>query len=161
MIGSIWCQTRAGVIGRDRKIPWRYPGDSQRFKRVTMGAAVVMGRITWESIGSRPLPGRRNVVVSVTMPRAPGIDQFVSVDQFMLENDDPHDVWFIGGRRIYEAAMRFVDLIDVTYVPDDIPIDGSVVLAPVIRSEFAPHPEVQHEYEPTLYNCRFDRVRPS
>ena len=64
--GLIWAQSTSGVIGRDGGIPWRLPEDQARFKELTMGHTVVMGRLTWESLPAkvRPLPGRRNVVVT-------------------------------------------------------------------------------------------------
>ena len=65
-VGLIWAQSTSGVIGRDNGIPWRLPEDQARFKELTMGHTVVMGRLTWESLPAkvRPLPGRRNVVVT-------------------------------------------------------------------------------------------------
>ena len=65
-IGLIWAQSTSGVIGRDGSIPWALPEDLAHFKRLTMGHTVVMGRRTWESlpVRFRPLPGRRNIVVS-------------------------------------------------------------------------------------------------
>ena len=65
-LGLIWAQSPSGVIGRAGGIPWRLPEDQARFKELTLGHTVVMGRLTWESLPSkvRPLPGRRNVVVT-------------------------------------------------------------------------------------------------
>ena len=65
-VGLVWAQSTSGVIGRGGDIPWRVPEDLARFKEVTMGHSVVMGRRTWESLPARvrPLPGRRNVVLS-------------------------------------------------------------------------------------------------
>ncbi|PRC48787.1 dihydrofolate reductase, partial [Mycobacterium sp. ITM-2017-0098] len=65
-LGMIWAQSSSGVIGRDNGIPWRVPEDMARFKEITMGHTVIMGRLTWESLPAkfRPLPGRRNVVVT-------------------------------------------------------------------------------------------------
>ncbi len=65
-VGLIWAQSTSGVIGRAGGIPWRLPEDMARFKELTMGHTVVMGRRTWESLPPkvRPLPGRRNVVVT-------------------------------------------------------------------------------------------------
>ena len=66
MIGVIWAQADGGVIGRGGAIPWRLPEDQARFKELTLGATVLMGRLTWESLPAsvRPLPGRRNLVIS-------------------------------------------------------------------------------------------------
>lgn len=65
-VGLVWAQSTSGVIGRGGDIPWNVPEDLTRFKEVTMGHTVIMGRRTWESLPAkvRPLPGRRNVVVS-------------------------------------------------------------------------------------------------
>ena len=65
-VGLVWAQSTSGVIGRGGDIPWRVPEDLARFKQVTMGHTVVMGRRTWDSLPARvrPLPGRRNVVLS-------------------------------------------------------------------------------------------------
>src|SRR2546429_2715358 len=65
-VSLIWAQSMSGVIGRDGGIPWRLPEDQARFKALTIGHTVVMGRRTWESLPAkvRPLPGRKNVVVT-------------------------------------------------------------------------------------------------
>jgi dihydrofolate reductase len=65
-VGLIWAQSTSGVIGRDGTIPWHLPEDLARFKTLTMGHTVVMGRRTWDSLPARfrPLPGRRNVVLT-------------------------------------------------------------------------------------------------
>ena len=65
-VGVVWAQSTSGVIGRGGDIPWRVPEDLVRFKQVTLGHTVVMGRRTWDSLPAavRPLPGRRNVVLS-------------------------------------------------------------------------------------------------
>lgn len=156
MIGAIWAQNPHGIIGRGGKIPWRYAGDFARFKRVTMGASIVMGRRTWESIGKK-LPGRTNIVVSTTMQAHPDVLIAASIDR-ALALTGPENVWFIGGRAVYEAAMPLVEIIDVTYVPDDVVRDEHTVHAPVIDTiVFAPGAIVQHEDEPTLTRCVFTR----
>src|SRR5579883_2104221 len=116
MRGMILAVSPEGVIGLGGKIPWRHPGDMRRFKRVTMGATVIMGRATFEETG-KPLPGRRNIVVTSRRLDVPGVEQVASVEEALARAGDA-DVWFIGGARIYEEAMRYVDVIDVTYVPD-------------------------------------------
>ncbi|MGI4895085.1 MAG: dihydrofolate reductase, partial [Janthinobacterium lividum] len=66
MIGLVWAQSANGIIGVDGRIPWRIPEDMAHFAALTMGSSVVMGRATWESLPPRfrPLPGRRNLVLS-------------------------------------------------------------------------------------------------
>ena len=71
-LGAIWTQTDAGIIGRDGDMPWYAPEDLAHFKKVTLGAPVIMGRRTWESIPPRfrPLPGRTNIVISRSVAEA-------------------------------------------------------------------------------------------
>jgi dihydrofolate reductase len=162
MIGLIFASTAEGVIGKNGKIPWRYPGDFKRFKRVTMGSAIVMGRITWESIG-KPLDGRTNIVVTSrsvgarreTFPA--GVIAVPDVGHALIaagaSETSPLDrvVWFIGGRRIYEAAMLLAGVIDETLVPDEISPRGAAVLMPSIDSgRFEAGPWEDHEEEPRL-----------
>jgi dihydrofolate reductase len=148
MRGMIFAASPQGVIGVGGKIPWRYLGDWKRFKRVTLGSTVIMGRRTFESIG-KALPGRRNLVVTSRAIDAPGIECVGSVDEALVHAGDA-DVWFIGGGRIYQEAMKHVDVIDVTYVPDYA--DGwDVVFAPEIdEAVFEPGPILTHEDEPML-----------
>ena len=84
MTSLIWAQSTSGVIGRDGGIPWRLPEDMARFKDLTMGHTVLMGRLTWESLPPkfRPLPGRRNVVLTRNPQyRADGADVITSLDE--------------------------------------------------------------------------------
>ncbi|MDP9002925.1 MAG: dihydrofolate reductase [Myxococcota bacterium] len=144
----IYAVSPQGVIGVGGKIPWRYLGDWKRFKRVTMGSTVVMGRKTFESIG-KPLPGRQNLVVTSHGIALPDIECVRTIEE-ALGHASADDVWFIGGARIYQDAMRYVDVIDVTYVPDYA--DGAdVVRAPMIdEMVFVPGPIIAHEDEPSL-----------
>ncbi|HZU81875.1 MAG TPA: dihydrofolate reductase [Polyangiaceae bacterium] len=157
MKGMIYAVSPQGIIGVGGKIPWRYLGDWKRFKRVTMGSTVVMGRTTFESIG-RPLPGRRNIVVTSRPLDVPGVECVTSVEQ-ALARAGAADVWFIGGARIYKDAMKYVEVIDVTYVPDYV--DGwDAVRAPVIDDgEFVAGPLLQHEDEPALKRQVYTRRR--
>ena len=107
--------TRARVIGKDGKLPWHYPADLRRFKQRTMNCAVIMGRVTWDSLGNKPLPGRRNIVIS--RAGVAGVECYNSIAT-ALKACGNEDAWFIGGAQIYQAAMDYVDLLDVTFVPD-------------------------------------------
>jgi len=115
--------TRARVIGKDGKLPWHYPADLRRFKQRTMGCAVIMGRVTWDSLGNKPLPGRRNIVIS--RAGVAGVECYDSIAT-ALKACGNEDTWFIGGAQIYQAAMGYVDLLDVTFVPDVVEGDGLV-----------------------------------
>jgi dihydrofolate reductase len=137
-----------GVIGVGGKIPWHYSGDLKRLKRVTMGSTVIMGRLTWESAGSRPLPGRRNVVI--TKAALANVECFADIPSALGTVDGP--VWFLGGSRIYAEAMQYCDLIDVTYVPDHVPPAGAVLFPPIDPDTWDAGPLVDHEDEPSL--CR-------
>ncbi len=158
MRAMIWAETPDKVIGAGGTIPWRYPGDLRRFKRLTLGSAVVMGRKTFESMRSRPLPGRRNLVLTTHDLAVEGVEVVHGLDE-ALARAGGGDVWFIGGARVYEDAMAHVDLIDVTYVPDRI--DGpDLVRAPIVDERvFEPSPLVPHEDEPSLVRRVFTRRR--
>jgi dihydrofolate reductase len=136
-------------------IPWRYPGDLQRFKRLTIGSTVVMGRVTFESIG-KALPGRRNVVVTGRPIDVPGVESVRSVGEALALAGDG-DVWFIGGARIYREAMAHVDVIDVTYVPDRVDTPDAVRAPPIDERIFEPLPLVPHEDEPALTRRTYRR----
>jgi dihydrofolate reductase len=121
-IGIIAAVSPEGVIGVDGKIPWHYSADMKRFKRLTEGATVIMGRRTWESLPVKPLANRRNIVV--TRRDLDGVECYRDVASALASTSG--DVWFIGGARIYEEAMRYADVIDLTYVPDRIDAEGAV-----------------------------------
>jgi dihydrofolate reductase len=154
MRGMIWAQSPEGVIGVGGRIPWRYPGDLRRFKAVTMGSTVVMGRRTFESVG-KPLPGRRNIVVTSRPLDVPGVERVASIEE-ALARVESGDVWFVGGARIYEEAMKCVDVIDVTYVPDHVDAPGAA-RAPTIDWRFVAGPMLRHEEEPTLKRRVYQR----
>jgi len=120
--GAIVAMSRDGVIGLDGKIPWHYAADLKRFKRQTFGTTIIMGRHTWESIGAKPLPGRRNIVI--TRATLKGVDCFASIEDALASCAGP--IWFIGGAEIYREALDYCDVLDVTYVPDRIDHLGAV-----------------------------------
>ena len=105
-VSLIWAEGADRVIGRDGALPWRLPEDQQLFKRLTMGSTVVMGRATWDSLPAsvRPLPGRRNVVLTRSGGwSAPGAVPAHSLDDALAQADG--DVWVIGGASVYAAAL--------------------------------------------------------
>jgi len=103
------------VIGRGTIIPWRLPADQQRFKRVTMGRPLIMGRKTHQSIG-RPLPGRLNIVVTRQSGyAAEGCDVVGSLDAALARAGDG-EVFVIGGSALYQAALPIADRLYLTLV---------------------------------------------
>lgn len=157
MIGMIYAQSPEGVIGVENRIPWHHPGDYRRFKRVTLGTTIVMGRKTYESMG-KPLPGRRNIVVTRNPVDAPGVENVRTLEE-ALALAGSADVWLVGGARIYEDGMRFADVIDVTYVPDHVDAPGAVRAPPVDETRFTPGPLLPHEDEPGLTRRIYSRRR--
>ncbi len=136
MLGLIWAQTTAGVIGRNGEIPWRLPEDVAHFKSVTMGYPIVMGRKTWDSLPERfrPLVGRRNIVVTRQEGwTAEGVEVANSL-LGALEVAGPGEVWIIGGGELYSAAMPLADRLSVTEIDADIAGDA---YAPTIGPAWA------------------------
>ncbi|QWD62421.1 dihydrofolate reductase [Polynucleobacter sp. MWH-UH25E] len=121
-ISMIVARSRNHVIGRDNQMPWKISADLQFFKRVTMGHPVIMGRKTWESIG-RPLPGRRNIVVSRNADYSPaGAELASSLDQALASLSDSPRVFVIGGEQLFKQAFDRADRLYVTEI--DIDIEG-------------------------------------
>jgi dihydrofolate reductase len=128
---------RGGVIGRDGGIPWRIPEDMARFRELTMGHAVVMGRRTWESLPDqfRPLPGRDNVVVTRNPDwSAQGADRAGSVEDVLELLESTPRVFVIGGGEIYAAALPFADELLLTEI--DAEIEGETTFPLWDRDEF-------------------------
>jgi dihydrofolate reductase len=158
MRAMIWAESPEGVIGAGGTLPWRYPGDLRRFKRLTLGSTVVMGRTTFASMRNRPLPERRNIVVTSGEIDVAGVEVVRSIGEALARAGDA-DVWFIGGARIYADGMRHVDLVDVVYVPDHV-VGPELVRAPVIDEHaFEASALVQHEDEPALTRRTYRRRR--
>jgi dihydrofolate reductase len=121
-ISIIAAMAENGVIGRDGRLPWHLAADLKRFKSLTMGHTLVMGRKTWESIG-RPLPGRRMVVVSRQADYRPeGVEVVTSLDDALAIASAAGDeeVFVIGGAEIYQLALPRADRLYMTLVLADV-----------------------------------------
>ena len=115
-ISMIVARSRNHVIGRDNQMPWKISADLQFFKRVTMGHPVIMGRKTWESIG-RPLPGRRNIVVSRnTKYQATGGELVGSLDEALKSLSEFPRVFVIGGEQLFTQAFPKADRLYITEI---------------------------------------------
>jgi 2-iminobutanoate/2-iminopropanoate deaminase len=134
--GIIAAISPEGVIGVDGALPWHYSADHRRFKRLTLGKTVIMGRLTWESLPQRPLPGRRNIVI--TRRKLEDVECFPTIEDALAACEG--DVWFIGGARIYEEAMRHADFLDLTFVPDHVGAAGAVYFPEIDEAVWEPGP---------------------
>ena len=123
LISIIVAMAENGTIGRDNSLPWRLADDLRRFKSLTMGKVVLMGRKTYESIG-RPLPGRTNLVLTRDPQwRAEGVVAVRSLGQALGCARDAEELVAIGGAEIYRLLMPFARRIYLTHVHADIPGD--------------------------------------
>ncbi|GAB3122267.1 dihydrofolate reductase [Glaciibacter psychrotolerans] len=117
-IGLIWAEADGGVIGKDGVMPWHVPEDLAHFKQVTLDAAVIMGRKTWDSLPPRfrPLPGRSNIVITRQADwAADGVDVVHSLtDALAIVGEQP--AWVIGGAQIYALARDVADRLEVTEI---------------------------------------------
>lgn len=136
LVPMIWAQTSGGVIGDDGGMPWHLPEDFQHLKTMTAGCPIIMGRRTWESLPSsvRPLPGRRNMVITGDASRAAEIqaaggetasclaEAYRRVLEAGHEPDRP--VWIFGGNSVYTEAISsgLTDAAVITVI--DLDVDG-------------------------------------
>ncbi|TPH12195.1 type 3 dihydrofolate reductase [Litorilituus lipolyticus] len=108
------------VIGKDNDMPWHLPADLAYFKKVTLGKPVIMGRKTFESIG-RPLPGRRNIVISRDESyKRDGIDTVTSVEQALALVQDVEEIMVIGGGAIYKHCLPAATRLYITHIKASI-----------------------------------------
>jgi dihydrofolate reductase len=148
---------RGGVIGRDGAIPWRIPEDLARFRELTTGHPVVMGRRTWDSLSDRfrPLPERRNVVVTHNAEwAADGVERAGSLEDALQLLEAAPQVFVIGGSEIYAAALPLADELLLTEV--DLEVDGDTFFPPVDHDEFG---EVSRERHVSTDGTPFSFVR--
>ena len=158
-VSLIVAMTERGVIGRDGQLPWHLSADLRRFKRITMGHSIVMGRKTYESIG-RPLPGRTSIVISRQQDfRCDGVKVAPSLDE-ALRLATGEEVFIIGGAEIYQLALPLARRIHLTRVRANI--DGDVFFPKIDWSQWQLHEETRHEVDeknPYPYSFEvYDRV---
>jgi dihydrofolate reductase len=152
-----------GVIGRENRLPWRLSADLQRFKRLTMGKPVVMGRKTWESIG-KPLPGRSNIVVTRDAGfGAEGCIVVHGIEQALDAAGDCDEVMVMGGANLYRQMLPRADRLYLTQVRADV--EGDTRFPPFDADEWVEvHRESHRADEKNQYDYDFivlDRRRPS
>ena len=130
-VALVLAQADNGVIGANNAIPWRISEDLKRFKAITMGKPIVMGRKTWDSFPKKPLPGRTNIVVTRdTDWRADGALVVHSFEDALAQalHEKPDEIAVIGGAEIYRLALPHADLVHLTQVHGDF--TGDVTMPP-------------------------------
>jgi len=123
-LSLIVARARNGVIGHNNALPWRLPEDLAYFKRTTLGAPIIMGRKTHESIG-RPLPGRRNFVVTRDPAKQfAGCETVLSLEQALAQCTQDHvpEAFLIGGAELYKIGQPLADRLLITEI--DLDVDG-------------------------------------
>jgi dihydrofolate reductase len=123
-----------GVIGQRGTLPWRLPEDLKRFKALTMGKPVIMGRKTWDSLPRKPLPGRKNIVVT----RNPqfGAEGAIVANSFSdaVAKADADEIAVIGGEAIFAGALPLAKIIHLTEVAGSF--EGDAFMPPIDRRQW-------------------------
>jgi len=131
-----------GVIGDGNRLPWRLPADLRRFREITSGHAVIMGRRTWESIG-RPLPGRQNIVVSRSAQfAAPGAETASSLAEAIARVRLPGPAFCIGGGELYRVALARAATLYLTEI--DRAFDGDATFPDFDRTQWREAERIAH-----------------
>ena len=124
MISIIVAVSEDWGIGKDNKLLWHISEDLKRFKRLTFGNTVIMGKRTWESLPRRPLPGRRNIVL--TDDKTENIENAVtaySIEDSLSKCEKNEEIFIMGGGSIYRQFMPFADRLYITHVHKKAPAD--------------------------------------
>lgn len=142
MISIIAAVAKNGAIGFENKLIYWLPNDLKRFKQLTTGHTVVMGRKTFESLPKGALPNRRNIVLSRRKRDFEGCDTFTSLSK-ALENCKDEEIFIIGGESIYKEAMKHADRLCLTEI-DDVP-EKADTFFPEIGEEWHEVSREEHE----------------
>mgnify|MGYP006170155185 FL=1 len=116
-IHMIWAQDMNNAIGREGTLPWYFSEDLKNFKKLTTKNTIIMGRKTWDSLPVKPLPDRRNIVISSTNQE--GVESYTSIKgcRDSLNNDrEVLDVYIIGGMSIYKFFYKHADTLHITLI---------------------------------------------
>lgn len=131
-LNLIVAYARNRTIGRDNTLPWKLPGDLAHFKRTTLGCPIVMGRKTWDSL-RRPLPGRRNIVITRDTTKVfAGAEGVTSLLRALDAVKEAEQVFIIGGAQIYQQALPYAHRIIATEIQADI--EGDAIFAPLDKA---------------------------
>ena len=115
-IHLIWAQDQNGGIGKDGKLPWHISEDLKNFKKLTLNSTILMGRHTWESLPIKPLPKRKNIVL--TSQQFKDVECFSSVEECVEKLDalGTSNLFVIGGSKVYRNFIHRADELHITFV---------------------------------------------
>jgi dihydrofolate reductase len=159
-ISLIVALTRKGVIGKNNSLPWHIPGDLKRFKEITTGHPIIMGRKTYDSIG-KPLPNRTNIVISRQKDlKIPGCEVFHDLSsalQFCRANMKTDNAFVIGGAQLFVEALPLATNLHLTWVEQDI--EGDVVIENLKLEQFKVSQKLEVKEAPIPHTfCDYERL---
>ena len=133
MIKIIAAIAQDGALGLDNQLLYRMPNDMKRFKALTTGNTIIMGRKTFESFPKGALPNRRNIVLSRTTKELPGAECFTSIDEALKACSTDELIYIIGGASIYEQALPLADELCITHI-ENTPSKADAFFPPIDKS---------------------------
>ncbi|MAG26403.1 hypothetical protein CMI47_12710 [Candidatus Pacearchaeota archaeon] len=169
MLNIIVAISENNVIGKDNNIPWAgaYPEDLRRFKKLTLGCTVVMGRKTWESMNCKALKQRTNIVITSEAESKEYRKKYSGayVEKSIERAIELHyniknrceQAWFIGGTSIYEEALKYAELIDITYIPEVVKGNNLIKFPDFDRNEWKIWEKFENDRDNRLQHQIFTR----
>tara|TARA_Y100000739_G_C20547770_1_gene436706 strand:+ start:742 stop:1224 length:483 start_codon:yes stop_codon:yes gene_type:complete len=121
-INMIWAQDINNAIGKNGDLPWRIPEDLKNFKNITNNATIIMGRKTWDSLPIKPLPNRRNIVISSMEQQ--DVESYTSIEKcidLLTNTEKDLDVYIIGGMSIYKFFYEYANTLYITFIDQSYP----------------------------------------
>lgn len=159
MIGLVVAFDANYGIGKKNKIPWHISADLQRFKALTLNSTVIMGRNTWESMGSKPLKNRQNIIVSSTMQQGTLNDGYgtlvVDCVPRAVNASIMPNIFFIGGNKIYLEALDYAEVAFLTSVNGEFDCDAFFPMKE-FEEKFVFYSSTTHLFEKTNEKISYD-----
>ena len=125
MVSLIWAMATNRVIGINNQLPWKLPADMKWFRQNTLGKPIIMGRKTFESFGGKPLPDRKNIIVTQDRNYSTPLAVVChSIDSALEQASDAEEVMIIGGMSLYEQTLPIADKLYMTVVDADVEGDA-------------------------------------
>jgi len=154
-IELVWAMGEKGVIGHNNSLPWRLPKDMAFFKQQTINKTIIMGRNTWESFGGKPLPHRRNIVVTRDLNYRADQAEIVHTIEEGLKAAQGEELCVIGGSQVYREFLPFADRLVVTKIHEQF--EGDTFFPEVDWSEWELKKQIEGEQdEKNVYPFTFE-----